>query len=524
MGNQSPTDMRSPFQALPNTGSRPGYEAVQSRFIKCIIVRVHTDPNGTPNFLFDVRPISDGATTGGDDNNITAVPMLQPGFGNITDTARVPAGIVYVPEVGSLVLCIYTGSRWYIHGFFTGPSKGALTNAQDPEEQRLVTYDPGIEYGLNRLIAPLKYDIPWLYGMTPGDIILGKDQTRLKLSDRGVFMAGGGTASLILLKTDGERLDRHSSHEVRGIGEWYRHNFTRGEENSDSQHQTDATLASPPQGAMAYQCHVMETSPFMAAKFPYLVSQRGHISRGFKDFGRSAIYATATSQTIIDEKKANDYSVIRVFIAQPIEDQPSPSEKDVSERTTSQQANELHKSAYEQFDLQLDVDGSFRLRAGNTTKAPHGQGVPLTREMDLSCEYTAKALKFLFRLGKAGVDITSMIADPTQISIHSPTLIENIDNLINTTAKKSITRTTKSYVLNAQKIKFNKGPVEIEKKLHVMADIISDEDFEAAKNITAGEKVKVGEKVVSPVYSRKFSQGPIAQSIKPNASVCGASG
>ncbi len=516
-------DMRSPFKALPNIGPRPGFDPSQARFVIAEIVTVYTDPNGTPNFIFDVRGISDGATTGGDDNDITQAAMLQAGFGNISDTGRSPAGIVYVPEVGSRVLCVFIGSRWFIHGFLTGPSKGELTRILDPKDQRLVTYNPGIEYGLNRLIAPAKYDIPWLYGMTPGDVILGKDYSRLKLSDRGAFMSGGGTASLILLKTDGERLDRYSSYEARGIGHWFRHNFTRGEENADSQNQIDGSLANPPQGAMAYQCDIVETSPYIPANFPYFVVEKGHISRGFKNFGRSAIYATATSQTIAEEKKANNYSVMRVFIATPITKQPSPSEKTVSERVTSQKANELEKAAFEPFDMQLDVDGSFRMRAGNTSKAPKGQDVQPTKELDYSFEYVAKKLAFLLRLGKAGANVTSLIMDLTQILVHSPTWIAKIDNLIDFTAKKSITQTTKDYVINAKSIKINQGPVEIEKKLDVKDDIKTEKSVEAQKDVKADNKVIADKKVVSPAYSRRGGESPAGQTYQVSPSVNGCS-
>lgn len=441
-------DYRTPFKALPNTGTRPGFTPTQTRFIKCQVIHVQVDLNKRPNLLFDVRPMADGASSGGAQNDILSVPMLQAGFGNITDLSRSPSGIVYVPEVGSLVLCVFDGTSFCIIGCYTGPSVGQYTKTLDAEG-RLVTFQPGIEYGLNRLISPAKYDIPWLFGMDPGDIVLGKDYSRIKVCDRGVFLSGGGTGSLILLKTDGERLDRFSSHEIRGVGYWERHNFTRGTEAAAANNQTNPVLANPPDNGSAYRCQVMETSPYMAAKAPYLVFEKGHVSRGFEQRGRSAIYATATPAVIKAENDARDYCVTRVFIANPLAPQPSPTLTNQSERITAAQANELLTAVFESFDYQLDVDGSYRMRAGNTSQIKNGQGVPPTKEMDLSFEYIAKTLKLLLRLGKAGADITSINADLTQILIHTPNLFGKIDQNVDVNAKKSISLETKDLTATA---------------------------------------------------------------------------
>lgn len=460
---------------MPNLGTPPGFIPVQQRFIRGQISKVLTDGMGRPNFLFDVRPVGGAASTGTRDNELHNVLMLQPGFGNIGDSKHAPTGVIYVPEVGSRVLMIYDGSRYVIVGFYTGPHRRNTTVLDAGQ-----SYDPGIELAINNLFLPSERNVPWLFGIEPGDIIFGKDLARVKLCSRGVILSGAGTAGLIALKSDGEMLTRFSSREDRGVGFWRRLAFQRGA--TDAQYIADPDTAPVPIDGLVYDCRVIEASPYSKALAPYIIEQAGHISRAFINRGRTSVYATSTAQVLFEEAKSKDHAVIRKAVIQPITDQTSA---DIS-------ALELDSSkgtSFEVFDFQADANGSFRLRGGNKSKKKGGQGPAPTKEMDVSLEYNAKSNGLLVRIGQAGAETTVFNLTPKEASITTKGSASiSAESDISVETKKTVSVTAKELDVT--------GATNLNGKLNVSEEAIF------SKELIVGTSAVVG----GPVFATKFVQ------------------
>jgi hypothetical protein len=62
--------------------------------------------------------------------------------------------------------------------------------------------------------------------------------------------------------------------------------------------------------------------------------------------------------------------------------------------------------AYEQYDYQVDADGSFRLRSGNSKQVKGGQLPTPTKALDMSMEYNAEMGTFFIRVGESGAPNT----------------------------------------------------------------------------------------------------------------------
>lgn len=409
------TDVRSPLVRLPNVGPIPGRRSEHTpdhnrfKMFRAQVVDIHMDETGLyPTMTFTVMPLSGAPINGSTSGNIENVVLLQAGAGNLTDVNVLPGGIFYMPEIGSVVLCAFDGARYCIVGFYTGPLKAAYETAKD-KEGRQISYNPGIELALNRLISqPPGWDVPWLFGHEPGDIILARDRSKVKVTDKGLILSSDGPNCVRFMKNTGEVLERMGEYEGRAVGWWHRLHYTRGNAAQSKQHCENPDKAKPPADAMIYRCDIIETTPYRGVLKPYLVNQSGHISRSYVSMGRSGVYAEETAKVIKDETEKKDYAMVRQFIAQPTEEQPSPSSEKEGERQTATQAVELNKTDFEVYDKQIDATGNFRIRAGNKKKKKNGQGVKPTQELDLSIEYDAQKVELFIRLGQAGAMDTTL--------------------------------------------------------------------------------------------------------------------
>lgn len=405
---------RGPLSRLPNAGPMPGSdERVEDhnryKMFRGRIMKVNMDETGNyPTMTFTVMSLSGAHVNGSALGHITDVVMLQAGVGNLADVNVLPGGMFFLPEVGSEVCVAFDGARYCIIGFYTGPIKAALETANDKEGRR-ISYNPGIELSVSRLIGnPPGWDVPWLFGYEPGDIVLARDRAKLKVTNKGVIISSDGPNCVRFMKNTGEVLERMGEYEGRAVGWWNRLHYTRGNASQSKQYCEHPDRVSPPKDASIYRCDIIETTPYMKVLKPYIISQTGHLSRSFVSMGRSSVYAEETAKVVKDETEKKDYAVIRQVVAQPKEEQPSPSSEQQGERQTSHQAVEMNNTDFEVYDHQVDANGSIRLRAGNKQEKVNGQGVLPTKELDLSVEYDAAKMVLFIRIGQAGAGDTTL--------------------------------------------------------------------------------------------------------------------
>jgi len=451
-------DVRSPLSVLPNITAPPGrdinFPEIFKGLTRGVISEVMVDETGLPSMLFRVVPLSGEGVPEG--NNFVAV-MLQPGFGNLSDTQNPPGGIIYLPPVGAHVLLLHDRQHWVIVGFYTGPFVSSLDKAVDYEGKR-VSFNPGIETAQNRSVTPPGWDVPWLYGFEPGDIVLARDFNRVKVTGQGVLIASHPAGCFSMMKTNGEILERFAERDQIGLGWWQRLHYKRGTEKK-AKTEEDYQKQAPKDGSF-YKCDLAETTIYPLALKPYILDQRGHISRSFVDHGRSAIYSEETAQVIKDETEKKNYAVIRTAVIQPIEDQPSPSEKEKAERQASQQALEVSKDgvAYERYDYQVDANGSFRLRSGNLNKTKGGQSVAPTKQLDLSVEYASKLAALFVRIGQKGSNqtllrMTGLNEKTAKVFLETTNVHVKARKKILAEAKQEIKLKTKNVILDCKKLK-----------------------------------------------------------------------
>ncbi len=412
--HHSLTQTRSPLSRLPNAGPQPGSserpeDHNRYKIFRGRVMKVNYDETGNyPTMTFTVMSLSGAHVNGSASGHLNDVVLLQAGVGNLSDVNVLPGGIFFLPEVGSEVMVAFDGARYTIVGFYTGPIKATLETANDKEGRR-ISYNPGIELSMNRLIAqPPGWDVPWLFGFEPGDTVISRDRTKIKVTNKGLILSSDGPNCVRFMKNTGEILERFGEYEGRAVGWWNRLHYTRGNATQSKQFCEHPDKVSPPKDAAVYRCDILETTPYMKVLKPYIIGQTGHISRSFVSMGRSSVYAEETAKVVKDETEKLDYAVMRKVVAQPKEEQPSPSSKEQGERQTSLQAVEMNNSDFEVYDHQVDANGSIRLRAGNKNKKVNGQGVLPTKEMDLSVEYDAAKMQLYIRIGQAGAHDTTL--------------------------------------------------------------------------------------------------------------------
>lgn len=389
-------DHRSPLNALPNDRSsrlRPGS-------LSCLRARVteikKDTTNSQPLFLFKVTPLTGGVSSGAIDNEIDNVVMLQPGFGSLDETTPPPSGIVFLPEVGSIVMIQWDGHRWCIMGGYSGPGRTSLETGSD-DEGRVVSYNPGIETGLSRRESPAGWDLPhWSRGIEPGDALIGKGQARVKVTGQGVVI-GSDLNALRLYTSDSKIIDRFGSYEARGVGYWavHRSRISSPESIRNSTYNKSATT--PPDSAV-YRAELIEVGTRPDLLRPYILKQNGYVSREMINDGRSAMVTDVGARQAVSELAARNYVVHRLAVVQPLVAQDL--------RRSEDPGDELDTSAFEIHDQQVDADGSFRIRSGNSGQLVGAQGPQPSQQMDLSIDYSSPQQTLTIRIGLAGQPAT----------------------------------------------------------------------------------------------------------------------
>ena len=469
MPSRSPLS-RLPGVALEDPGAPKGdhWHKVTS-VLRGRVTEVRKTVTGNqPSFVFSVAPVVGGMASGEAGNIIRAI-MLQPGFSRLDDTSTTPTGIVYVPEVGSLVRVCWDGTQWCIDGFYTGPVPTLLERGQDAEG-RAIGYNPGIETGRNRMTGVPGWELPhWSFGLEPGDVILGKGPSRVKLSQYGVVV-GADLHCARFYKNDGGILERCAEREERMLGYWFRHSFRRGVPEASNAHRAAPHLADIPEDTAVYQCELIEASPLYRARQPYLLRQAGHVSRSFLDLGRSSIYATPSGQQTAIEARTKDFVVKREALIQPLDGVDTPATQRLSKELDPSRA-----LGYELYDLQVDADGSFRLRSGNRTRKVGAQGKAATRELDLSIDFDAQTLSLDVRLGQAGTTWARVQLKADDVN----------NALVRVEAANLEAEARNSAKIKAKKITLEASEVEVKGQLKVTESATVQKDLKAAGDVLA---------------------------------------
>lgn len=362
-------------------------------FLRGRVTNVKKDATGNvPLFLFQVAPLLGSFATGEADNIIDDVPMLQAGVGSLDLSVEPPSGIIYLPEVGSIVLLGWDGSRWVILGCYSGPTRTTMEASVDIE-RRAISYNPGFEYAQARTQSSPGWDMPsWAFGMEPGDALLGKGRARVKVNGRGAFI-GADAFSCSIFTVDGGYIQRGGTSTRRFVGFWDVVRYQTGLDQESMQAKTANPLqAEALTSATVVRHTVYDIGATPQQLLPYLLSQRGHISREVQNDGRSATVTEPTRMRREQELKTGDYAVIRDVLVQPTSPDPKTP------------GNELDEIAYSLYDYQVDADGSIRLRSGNKAKVRGHQSKPATRAMDFDLEFDAAKQRFRIRVGQSGAE------------------------------------------------------------------------------------------------------------------------
>lgn len=405
---------RSAFNQMPGpgTGARRDeapynqpYTMMRGRVLRILSDRA----NKQPAFLIDVVPIGGGLSSGAPDNIVANVRILQPGFGSLSETELLPSGIITLPEIGSVCLCVRDDAGWVAIGWYTGPVLTALETQFGDPEHRAVSLNPGIETSGSRVTGMGGWDVPaWAFGIEPGDQLLGKGNSRIKVTAEGVVI-GSGADNMELYRLDGGRLRVVAEDEERGVGFWRKRTYSIGHPVTADQYSIAkgsgglGGLAQPPEDGTHYEAEVVETSPLLSQMQPYLLHQRGHIDRSMKDYGRQAVAANSPNGYDVTRARAtDDYAIEKTTVVKSTSSLPTPAFL----------ANELLAGyGFVTFDRQVDPDGSFRLRAGNPGGIPGGQGPDPTTQLSFTADYDARTNKMTIRLGRAGAAIFQVVVN-----------------------------------------------------------------------------------------------------------------
>lgn len=352
--------------------------------LRCEVVGVDLIPNTKmPRMTFSVRPVDAGYMSGDEGGVISNVVMLQPGFGNLNQSGDAPTGLLYVPEVGSRVLCVNDGYRWCILGCYTGPVTTKTETATDPNKA-LISYNPGIEQVVPRSVGPRVYDaLPhWAFSLTAGDVIMGKGASRIKVCNGGAVI-GGDENCFALYKRDGQLLDRCAERETHMLGFWQVHTYGTGVD--DRMLEVTGPVKNLP-GSYVYNCTILETNLYAAQMTPFLVRQRGHIDSAMLSQGRSAAESKTTPTRVTMERAANSWFALRDALIQPL----SPV---LPTQVTAEEGEQVTL-----FDQRVKGDGSFDIFSGGTVP---GTASP---KSDFHLSYDVRTSTFILRVGTGGVD------------------------------------------------------------------------------------------------------------------------
>jgi hypothetical protein len=185
---------------------------------------------------------------------------------------------------------------------------------------------------------------------------------------------------------------------------------------------------------------------------PYYLRQRGHI--GGNDYYTGHTCNIPVNTDIGSENFGSLYTVLREAVVQPLQDV-----KSLPANTMELQPS--RGTSAEMYDHQVDTNGSFRTRAGNSKKLVGGQTPAATSTMDLSIEYDAEQATYMIRLGPAGAEAATVTLKATTAS----------DATVTVTCKDLTATLTGSATINAPKGVKITGDVTIDGKLSVSGDI-----------------------------------------------------
>lgn len=334
---------------------------------------------GAPTLLFDVVPEGAGFYGGMRTGILENVSLLQAGFGALNNPMNSPTGIVYIPEVGSKVAVAFDGSGYVIIGFYTGPAKNA------GDFGNTVSMNPGIETTENKVgSGSLGGEREWFFGANPGDVILGKGLSRLKITGDAVIAASSPNC-MDMWKTNDCKIERCKELDVRMLGYMKSHKVEMGIETQASAHFNAPSAVPPPAGA-AVTTEIFEATPYVKAKKSFLMEQKGHITEGLKADARQAILGTQGILTYTQEEQAKKFTLDRKVVITPL-----PTAK-----LGMWFSDETFIDHYITYDKQIDNDGSFREKAGNLKKQV---GPPSTLVADYDISYDALTNTYSGRVG-----------------------------------------------------------------------------------------------------------------------------
>jgi hypothetical protein len=443
----------APFEVLSDLAA-PGKEA---RIFRARVASVYKDASGTQlSLLFRVTPLSFGLLTGDTDNAIENVVLVVPGFGSLEGQGDPPSGMVCIPEVGSIVLVVWDGTRWCIVGAYTGPVRGRMESQLDPE-QRAITYNAGVEVAQLRRVGVPGFDLPhWSQGLEPGDAFLGKGQARIKVCGVGAVI-GADLHCCQFYTRDGRIIERFADRQTRGIGYWrsQRYQFAVPQEAVNSYLQSPDIIPTPELVCMDHT--VQDISGRLEHQRPYLLCSRGFIHRDTLDDGRSALVTSVQPLSIREALESSDYVVSRDALIQPLVG-----------TYDGAPGNELNDRAYLLADFQQDADGSFRLRRGNSAGQPG-----LSDVQDLAIDFDAKRGKLTIRIGSTGNVATQIVATGTDVASAK---VE-----VETTAAKVTCRDAIEVV--AKKATVKATTITLDGNVKITGSLTVDQNIEAVGNV-----------------------------------------
>jgi len=377
-----------------------------SMLFRARVLRLRTHIDGTFTFTFDLIPDTSGVQNGKDVEQgqtvgvLENVPLLQAGFGNLSNSSNSPTGIVYIPEEGSRVLVGFDGTSFVIVGFYTGPARTTLTNIAGQDGNTTVDYNPGIEKTANA-VGGKSYgkDTDWFFGLSPGDVILGKGLSRVKVTGEAIAI-GTSPNNAIILKSDESRIDRCSEIDIRMVGYQKSHRAHHVSAEAGNLHfLRPEAVPAPPGGVITTE--IFEATPYAMARKAFLLKQRGHVANGVKDDGRQALLGILNVAEVTSEESAGLFTLERDTVIAPL-----PAAQ--IGRIPSSEALVDHVINY---DRQVDSDGSWFIRGGNTSRlVGPGQrrAIPLGT-LDMSQGYDAITGLFHISVGLKGVPLASLI-------------------------------------------------------------------------------------------------------------------
>ena len=163
-----------PVAALPSP-SRQAPTAFRGR-----VTEVYKDASKVQYaYLFRVAPLVLSSLTGAKGGEIDNVILRVPGLGSLDDPSVVPSGIIFLPEVGSIVHVERYGTQWVITGFYTGPVRTALETANSPRGKQ-VSFNSAPDRSTSNREGIPGWQLPhWSGELNPGGTLIGRRQARV---------------------------------------------------------------------------------------------------------------------------------------------------------------------------------------------------------------------------------------------------------------------------------------------------------------------------------------------------------